>query len=130
MVGLRDADLFLGIDASSLTGTYTGQLAVATGIDGHNWLYHVAYAIFDSETEDNWKWFMTQLHRAVGFLKGMVIMTDACKGLETAVGDVFPQAEYRECMWHLYANFMKYYTGDVFTEHLYPAARNYTEGML
>ena len=55
----------------------------------------MAYAIFDSETEDNWKWFMTQLHRAVGFLKGMVIMTDACKGLETAVGDVFPQAEYK-----------------------------------
>jgi len=33
MVGLRDADLFLGIDASSLTGTYTGQLAAATGIE-------------------------------------------------------------------------------------------------
>jgi len=32
-------------------------------------------------------------------------------------------------MRHLYANFMKYCTGDVFTEHLYPAARNYTEEM-
>ena len=59
----------------------------------------------------------------------MVIMTDACKGLETTVGAFFPEAEYRECMRHLYANFMKYYIGDVFPEHLYPAARNYTEGM-
>ena len=42
---------------------------------------------------------------------------------------MFPTAEYRECMRHLYGNFMKYYQGDVFTEHLYPAARSYTEGL-
>ena len=32
-------------------------------------------------------------------------------------------------MRHLDGNFMKYYQGDVFTEHLYPAARSYTEGL-
>jgi hypothetical protein len=44
---------FIGVDASLLHGKYTGQLASATGVDGHNWLYHIAYAIFDSEAEDN-----------------------------------------------------------------------------
>jgi hypothetical protein len=39
---------FLGVDASSLNGKYKGQLASATSVDGHNWLYHVAYGIFDS----------------------------------------------------------------------------------
>ena len=29
----------------------------------------------------------------------------------------------------MYNNFMKHFSGDVFTDHLYPAARNYTEGM-
>ena len=60
---------------------------------------------------------------------GLVICSDACKGLETAVGAVFPQAENRECTRHMYNNFMKHFSGDVFTDHLYPAARNYTEGM-
>ena len=32
-------------------------------------------------------------------------------------------------MRHLYQNFMKHYSGDVFTEHLYPAARSYTDGL-
>jgi hypothetical protein len=86
---------YIGVDASILKGKYTGQLASATSVDGHNWLYYVAYGIFHSETEENWVWFMEQLHR--------------------------------ECMRHLYGNFMKQYQGDVFTDHLYPAARAYTE---
>ena len=57
------------------------------------------------------------------------LCSDACKGLETAVGAIFPQAENRECTRHMYNNFMKHFSGDVFTDHLYPAARNYTEGM-
>lgn len=109
------------MDASNLHGKYRGQLASATGVDGHNWLYHIAYGIFDSETEDNWKWFMEQLHKVIGDVPNLVICT--------AVGDVFPQAENRECMRHLYQNFMKLYSGEVFTDHLYPAARSYTEGM-
>ena len=72
---------------------------------------------------------MQQLHRAIGTPDGLVICTDACKGLGTTVGAVFPQAEYRECMRHMYSNFMKHYQGDVFTDHLYPAARSYTEGL-
>ena len=120
---------FIGVDASSLNGKYTEQLASTTGIDGHNWLYYIAYGIFDCENEDNWMWFMHQLRMAVGRPNGLVICTDACKGLEKAVGAVFPEAEYRECMRHLYSNFKKHYTGDVFTTHLYPTARSYTEGL-
>ena len=70
---------------------------------------------------------MKQLRRAIGSPKGLVISTNACKGLENAVDDVFPEAEHRECMRHLYANFLKKYCGPIFTDHLYPDARSYTE---
>lgn len=73
---------FVSIDASCLNGQYTGQLASATSVDGHNWLYHLAFAVFHSETENNWKWFLQQLRRAIGSPEGLVICTDACKGLE------------------------------------------------
>ncbi|XP_066396152.1 uncharacterized protein [Miscanthus floridulus] len=109
---LAGCRLFVGVDATCLNGKYTRQLALATAVDGHNW-----------------KWFMEQLHKAIGSPEGLVICTDACKGLRSAVGVVFPQAECRECMRHLYSNFMKHYQGDVFTDHLYPAARSYTEGL-
>ena len=72
---------------------------------------------------------MGQLRTVVGYPTGLVICTDAYKGLEKVVDAVFHGVEHRECMRHLYANFMKHYRGDVFTDHLYPAARSYTEGL-
>jgi hypothetical protein len=81
---------FIGLDASSLNEKYLGQLVSAIGIDGHNWLYHIAYGVFNTETEDNWKWFIQNLHRVVGDPPRLVICSDACKGLEKAVGAVFP----------------------------------------
>lgn len=42
---------------------------------------------------------------------------------------VFPEVEHSECMRNLYANFLKCYQGDIYTEHLYPGARAYIEGL-
>ena len=44
---------YLSVDATALNGKWKGQLAVACGVDGHNWLYPVAYVVFDSETKEN-----------------------------------------------------------------------------
>ena len=118
---------YIGVDSTALTGKYLGQLASATAVDGHNWLYYVGFAIFDSETGDNWKWFMQQLHRAIGSPPGLVISSDCCKGLETTVVEVYPNCECRECMRHLYSNFMKKFHGQVYSDHLYPAARSFTD---
>lgn len=46
LVGCRP---YLGVDSTHLTGRYNGQLAAATAIDGHNWMYPVAYGIFYRE---------------------------------------------------------------------------------
>jgi hypothetical protein len=40
-----------------MTGKWKGQLASATAIDGHNWIFLVCYVVFESETTANWKWF-------------------------------------------------------------------------
>lgn len=61
---------FIRVDASSLNGEYIGQLASATSVDGHNWLYHVAYAILMLKMKlighGSWNNFTKQL----GLLQG------------------------------------------------------------
>ena len=119
---------YLSIDSTTLNGRWNGHLAAACGIDGHNWMYPVAFGFIDGETTDNWTWFMTQLHKAIGDLPVLAISSDACKGLENAVKNVFPQAEHRECFRHLMNNFIKRFGGDVFSK-MYPTARAYRESV-
>jgi len=46
---------FLGVDSTVLTRRWRGQLASASAVDGHNWLFPVAYGVFESKTAENWK---------------------------------------------------------------------------
>ncbi|WVZ64081.1 hypothetical protein U9M48_013650 [Paspalum notatum var. saurae] len=101
---------YLAVDSTLLTGRFRRQLASASAVDGHNWLYPVCFGIFDSETNENWKWFMTQLREAIGSPRGLAIHTDAGQPVMTAVNEVFPLAEKRECMFHLVNNFKKQYS--------------------
>jgi transposase-like protein len=115
---------WLGVDATTLNGRWNGHLAAATGVDGHNWMYPVAYGFMDSETKDNWKWWMSQLHKVVGDLPKLSICSHAYKGLLNAVRDVFLEADRRECFRHLMQNFVKRFLGES-GGHMWPAARAY-----
>jgi len=57
-------------------------MIVALALDEHNWMFPLAFGFFDTETKDNWVWFMEQLGKATGPLPRLAVCTDACKGLE------------------------------------------------
>ena len=113
---------YLSIDSTALNGRWSGHLPSATSVDGHNWMFPVAFGFFESETKESWVWFMKQLHKAIGDLPLLAICSDACKGLTGAVEEIFPNAEKRECFRHLMQNYVKHFSG---SEHMYPAARAY-----
>ena len=81
---------YLVVDATALNGRWRGQLAAASAVDGHNCLFPVAFGVLEVESEESWDWFLQQLRNIIGTPSGLVIHTDACKGLETAVEIVFP----------------------------------------
>jgi hypothetical protein len=113
---------YLSVDSTSLNGRWNGHLPSATGMDGHNWMYHVAFGFFEGESTDSWRWFLLQLHKAIGEPSPLAIHCDATKGLIATVRGVFPQAEMRECFRHLMQNYMKQFPEK---DHVYPAARAY-----
>lgn len=115
---------YLSIDSTHLNGKWNGHLAAVTALDGHNWMFPVAFGFFDAETTENWTWFMSQLKKAIGNPPILAICTDACKGLENAVKTVFPNAEQRECFRHLMGNAVKKFHGEKFS-HMWPAAKAY-----
>jgi hypothetical protein len=66
----------IALEFTDLDGMYSGKLACACALDGHNWMYPVAWAIFDTDSNDNWTWFTEQLKKAIGNLPGLAISTD------------------------------------------------------
>jgi len=123
---------YISIDSTALNGQWNGHMPAANAIDGHNWMFPIAFGFFDSETKENWIWFMEQLGKALGSVDKLAICTDACKGLEAAVKKVFPMAEQRECFRHLMENLKKRFnqgksSGSLLGQYMWPAARAYTE---
>jgi len=117
---------YISIDSTALNDLWGGHLPAAQALDGHNWMYPLAFGLFDGETKDNWIWFMEQLSKAIGPMDKLAVCTDACKGLESAVAQVFPNCEQREYFRHLMDNMKKYYSGEVYAKNMWPAARAYT----
>lgn len=114
----------LGVDSAHLTWKYKGQLASATAVDGHNWMFPVCWVIFDSKTLQNWEWFMERVKVAIGTPSDLTIHTNACKGLETAISNVFTDGvEHRECMLYLWRNLKKKFRGPIIDKNMWPATK-------
>jgi hypothetical protein len=108
---LQGCRTYLVVDSTFLNGRFRGQLCVACAVDGHNWMYRLAVGVIDSETNLNWEWFMERLKEAIGNPVGLTFSTDCGQPVMHGVSKVFPDAEHRECMYHLTQNFKKHYSG-------------------
>jgi hypothetical protein len=87
---------FIGLDGCFIKLTTGAQILAATGRDGNNNMYQIAWAVVAKEDTENWVWFLEQLKEALGGDEGQfgryTIMLDRQKGLLKAVSTVFPNS--------------------------------------
>ncbi|XP_020147897.1 uncharacterized protein [Aegilops tauschii subsp. strangulata] len=83
------------------------QILAATGQDGNNNVFPIAFGVVDKEDGPKWTWFLNQLRVCIGTSNqfgNYTIMSDRQKGLLKAINEVFPQSPQRYCLRHIYAN--------------------------
>ncbi|KAK8610135.1 hypothetical protein V6N13_081304 [Hibiscus sabdariffa] len=86
---------------------YFAKLRGLVGADANDCVYPLAYAIVESENRSSWTWFLQILEIDMELTNSnhYTFMSDKKKELVDAIIDVFPYAEHRTCVRHLYSNF-------------------------
>jgi len=99
---------YVYLDGVVLKRSWAGEVrnisvlvAFGVGTDGFRQILGVAEG--EKEDLEGWRGFLRHLKDRG--LKGVrLIISDACRGLVEAVGEVFPQADWQRCAVHFYRN--------------------------
>ncbi|XP_039146849.1 uncharacterized protein LOC120284111 [Dioscorea cayenensis subsp. rotundata] len=88
----------LFLDGIHFLGRYGGILLGTIGKDGNEGFFHLAFAIVDNETNENWTWFISTLGDALygkkNYNKIITFISDKSKGLINAIVRVFPSSPH------------------------------------
>ncbi|KAL4558707.1 hypothetical protein LXL04_036908 [Taraxacum kok-saghyz] len=120
----------IGLDRTVLKSKYLGTLLLATGFDGDGALFPLAFGVVDEENEDNWMWFLSELHNLLEIntenMPRLTILSDRQKNIVDGVEANFPTAFHGFCMRHLSESFRKEFNNTVLVNHLWDAANALT----
>ncbi|XP_075474352.1 uncharacterized protein LOC142505306 [Primulina tabacum] len=116
----------LGLDRTFLKSKYLGTLLLATGFDGDGGLFPVAFGVVDEENDDNWMWFLSELHSLLEVntenMPRLTILSDRQKGIVDGVEANFPTAFHGFCMRHLSESFRKEFNNTMLVNLLWETA--------
>ncbi|XP_073154707.1 uncharacterized protein [Henckelia pumila] len=116
----------LGLDRTFLKSKYLGTLLLATGFDGDGGLFPLAFGVVDEENDDNWMWFLSELHSLLEVntenMPRLTILSDRQKGIVDGVEANFPTAFHGFCMRHLSESFRKEFNNTMLVNLLWEAA--------
>ncbi|CAL8169562.1 unnamed protein product [Prunus armeniaca] len=108
--GFRFCRPLLFLDGTFIKNKYKGHLLAATGKNGNQGMYPLAFAVVDSENEENWTWFLQNLAEIVNPQgRTIAFISDRNKGLLEALPFVFPHSLHAFCFHHLKHNVLARY---------------------
>ncbi|XP_057736207.1 uncharacterized protein LOC130951546 [Arachis stenosperma] len=120
----------LGLDRTYLKSKYLGTLLLATGFDGDGALFPLAFGVVDEENDDNWMWFLSELHNLLEIntenMPRLTILSNRQKGIVDGVEANFPTAFHGFCMRHLSDSFRKEFNNTLLVNLLWEAANALT----
>ncbi|KAL7228252.1 hypothetical protein ACSBR2_007039 [Camellia fascicularis] len=106
--GFRYCRPVLKLDGIFLKRRHKGCLLAAMTKDGNQDLYPLCFAIVNSESYDNWHWFLSKLFVILTLGRDIAFVTNRHEGLLKALAEVFPFSSHSFCLMHLKTNLKTY----------------------
>lgn len=99
----------LELDRAHLKGKYLGSILCAAAVDADDALFPLAIAVVDTESDENWMWFMSELRKLLGVntdnMPRLTILSERQRGMVEAVETHFPSASHGFCLRYVSENF-------------------------
>ncbi|KAL4592504.1 hypothetical protein LXL04_005502 [Taraxacum kok-saghyz] len=82
-------------------------------------------AVVESENTSSWKWFLECLGEDLELYSNsnFTFVTDRQKGLDRAIGDLFPHTEHMYCVRHIYQNMRREWKATEYKDFLWKCAK-------
>lgn len=84
---------------------------VAIARDPNDQYYPLTFGVVETESKENWRWFLQLLMEDIGEDRNYVFISDQQRGLKAVFEEMFERIEHILCLRHLYANFKKRFGG-------------------
>ncbi|CAN1345351.1 Protein FAR1-RELATED SEQUENCE 5 [Linum perenne] len=94
----------LEFDATYKKIKYNLPLVIFSGINQHFRTCVFGCAFMQHEREENYRWVLNTLSKAMGGKKPGFVITDGDRAMSSAIKSEFPEATHRLCSWHLNNN--------------------------
>lgn len=95
----------VGLGGIQLKSKYLGTLLSATSFDADGGLFPLAFGVVDTENDDSWIWFLSELHKALEMnsekMPQLTFLSHGQKGIIDAVRRKFQNSCHAFCMRHL-----------------------------
>lgn len=116
----------IGLGGIELKNKYVGTLLSATSFDADGGLFPLAFAVVDVESDDNWAWFLTELHKALEMnterMPRLTFLSNGQRGIMDVVKRKFPDSFHALCMRYLTESIGKEFKNSRLVHLLWKAA--------
>ncbi|KAF7818019.1 MuDR family transposase isoform 2 [Senna tora] len=89
------------LDSIPLKSKYPGTLLVGTAADADDCVFPVAFSVVDTESDENWHWFLLQLKSVLSTSCPITFIADREKGLKNSIAGIFSGSFHGYCLRYL-----------------------------
>ncbi|XP_019258190.1 PREDICTED: protein FAR1-RELATED SEQUENCE 4-like [Nicotiana attenuata] len=92
------------VDATFLKSKFHGVLMISVSKDANNQIFPLAFGIAESENNNSYEWYFSELRNAIGSRENLISLSDRHQAIAYAIAKVYPESHHGICIYHLEQN--------------------------
>ncbi|XP_016445182.2 uncharacterized protein LOC107770395 [Nicotiana tabacum] len=102
--GWNHCRLVIAIDATFLKSKFRGVLIISVSKDANNQIFSLAFGIAESENNNSYEWYFSQLRNAIRSRENLIFLSDKHQAIAYGIAKVYLESHHGICIYQLKQN--------------------------